>query len=310
MTNSAAVLQTHLNLPGRVQGKVRDIYRTQLDSGEPSLLIVATDRISAFDVVLGSGLPGKGKVLTQISKFWFNHFEDLVENHLISTDPNDVPGISENERSILKDRITLCKQAEVVPIECIARGYLTGSGYKDYLRTGKVCGIELPEGLQNSDRLPEPLFTPSTKAELGDYDENISFEQGVEIVGEETMNWLRDTTLELYTHARDYALARGIIIADTKFEFGRVPDRESPILIDEIFTPDSSRFWPADEWEPGREQNSFDKQIVRNYLETIVSSGDWDKTPPGPDLPDQVIDATIKRYMEAYQLLTDTELAI
>lgn len=201
----------------------------------------------------------------------------------------------------------LCRKTRVVPIECIARGYITGSGWKDYQRTGAVCGIELPEGLRNSDRLEEPLFTPSTKADTG-HDENISFEEGVGIVGRELMDWLGDTTLRLYAKARDYALERGIILADTKFEFGQLPGREEPILIDEIFTPDSSRFWPADEWEPGREQPSFDKQIVRNYLETVVAAGEWDKTPPGPALPDEVVEKSIGRYLEAYQRLTGSTL--
>ncbi len=203
----------------------------------------------------------------------------------------------------------LCKKTEVVPIEGIARGYNTGSGWKDYQASGSVCGIELPEGLRNSDRLAEPLFTPSTKAETG-HDENISFEQGAEIVGGELMAWLGKTTLELYSRARDYALERGIILADTKFEFGKLAGREEPLLIDEIFTPDSSRFWPADDWEPGREQASFDKQIVRNYLETVVSAGEWDKNPPGPLLPDEVVERSIARYLEAYERLTGDALQL
>ena len=203
----------------------------------------------------------------------------------------------------------LCRKTEVVPIECIARGYITGSGWKDYQRTGAVCGIPLPKGLRNSDRLEKPLFTPSTKAETG-HDENISFDEGAEIVGAELMGWLRDTTLSLYTRARDYALERGIILADTKFEFGRLPGRDAPLLIDEIFTPDSSRFWPADQWQPGGEQPSFDKQIVRNYLETQVADGKWDKTPPGPKLPDEVIEKTMGRYLEAYERLTGSALTL
>ena len=267
------VTETNLDLPNKRVGKVRDIYETTLPDGEVALLIVATDRISAFDVVLNSGLPGKGIVLTQISKFWFDYFSDEVEHHLISTDANEVPGLSEQEREHLQGRVTLCRKTSVLPVECIARGYITGSGWKDYQRTGKVCGISMPEGLKNSDRLQEPLFTPSTKAEVGDHDENISFEQGVEIVGFEQMSWLRDTTLSLYNRASAHARERGIILADTKLEFGVTNTSSQPILIDEIFTPDSSRFWPADDWEPGREQASFDKQIVRNYLETLVSDG-------------------------------------
>ena len=301
------LLETNLDLPNKRSGKVRDLYDVSLGDGEDALLIVATDRISAFDVVMSNGLPGKGVVLTQISKFWFDLFADQVPHHLLSTDVADVPGLDTADRKRLEGRIMLCKRTEVVPIECIARGYITGSGWKDYQASGAVCGIPLPEGLQNSDRLAEPLFTPSTKAETG-HDENISFEQGVEVVGRELMEWLGRTTLELYTRARDYALERGIILADTKFEFGIVEGADQPLLIDEIFTPDSSRFWPADEWQPGGEQPSFDKQIVRNYLETVVAAGEWDKTPPGPLLPDEVIEKSIARYKEAYRLLAGSEL--
>ena len=302
-----ALLETDLNLPNKRQGKVRDLYDVHLGDGADALLIVATDRISAFDVVMANGLPGKGVVLTQISKFWSDHFADEVEHHLISTDPADVPGLSPSERQALAGRIMLCRKTEVVPIECIARGYITGSGWKDYQAGGAVCGIPLPPGLRNSDRLEEPLFTPSTKADTG-HDENISFAAGAEIVGEELMAWLSETTLNLYAKARAYALERGIILADTKFEFGRPPGAQTPILIDEIFTPDSSRFWPADQWRPGREQPSFDKQIVRNYLETVVDAGEWDKTPPGPALPDEVVERSAARYREAYRLLTGEDI--
>jgi phosphoribosylaminoimidazole-succinocarboxamide synthase len=302
-----ALLETNLGLPNRRSGKVRDLYDVTLEGGEPALLIVATDRISAFDVVMSNGLPGKGVVLTQISKFWFDHFSAEVDHHLLSTDVADVPGLSDAERQALGGRIMLCRKTEVVPIECIARGYITGSGWKDYQRTGAVCGIELPQGLRNSDRLAEPLFTPSTKAESG-HDENISFDEGADVVGRELMQWLGETTLSLYSKARDYALQRGIILADTKFEFGRLPDQDTPLLIDEIFTPDSSRFWPAAQWQPGREQPSFDKQIVRNYLETVVAAGEWDKTPPGPMLPDEVVEKSLGRYLEAYELLTGSRL--
>ena len=304
------VTETHLTLPNKRQGKVRDLYDVTLANGDPGLLIVATDRISAFDVVLGNGLPGKGVVLTQISRFWFDYFGEKVIHHLISTDVADVPGLTDEEREQIEGRIMLCRRTSVLPVECIVRGYITGSGYKDYMRSGKVCGIDLPAGLKNSDRLSEPLFTPSTKAEAGLHDENISFEQGVEIVGRETMSWLRDTTLDLYKSASKHAWDCGIILADTKFEFGVLEGESEPLLIDEIFTPDSSRFWPAEEWEPGREQNSFDKQIVRNYLETVVSAGTWDKTPPGPDLPDEVVDAASRRYLEAYELLTGSSLTL
>jgi len=259
--------------------------------------------------VMENGFPGKGVVLTQISRFWFDFFSDRFAHHLISTDVNDVPGLTDEEKGALTGRIMLCRKTQVVPIECIARGYITGSGWKDYQASGEVCGIKLPEGLQNSDKLEAPLFTPSTKAETG-HDENISFEEGANVVGLDLMNWLQDSTLSLYKEARDYALDRGIILADTKFEFGQLPGQDEPLLIDEIFTPDSSRFWPAAEWEPGREQASFDKQIVRNYLETVVASGDWDKTPPGPKLPDEVIEKGIARYLEAYELLTGNNLTL
>ena len=304
----SALLETKLSLPNRRSGKVRDLYDVDLGS-EEALLIVATDRISAFDVVMQNGFPGKGVVLTQISKFWFDYFGDRFAHHLISTDVDDVPGLNAEEKDVLSGRIMLCRKTEVVPIECIARGYITGSGWKDYQASGEVCGITLPTGLRNSDKLDEPLFTPSTKADTG-HDENISFEEGTNLVGLDLMEWLKESTLSLYKEARDYALDRGILLADTKFEFGQLAGVEKPLLIDEIFTPDSSRFWPAADWEPGREQASFDKQIVRNYLETVVASGDWDKTPPGPELPDDVVEKGIARYLEAYELLTGSSLSI
>ena len=303
-----AVLETNLEFPNKRRGKVRDLYELTLENGEEALLIVATDRVSAFDVVMANGLPGKGVLLTQISKFWFEMFSGELDHHLISTDVADVPGLDAAQRTALEGRIMLCRKTTVVPIECIARGYITGSGWKDYQATGSVCGIPLPPGLRNSDRLEEPLFTPSTKADTG-HDENISFEQGVEIVGRERMEWLGEKTLYLYGSARDYALERGIILADTKFEFGTRPDADEPLLIDEIFTPDSSRFWPADRWQPGGEQPSFDKQVVRNYLETVVSAGEWDKTPPGPRLPDEVVERSVARYQEAYERLTGSTLS-
>ena len=307
---SLPVLQTDLPLSNKRTGKVRDLYDIDLPTGEPGLLIIATDRVSAFDVVLGTGLPGKGVVLTQISKFWFDYFESDYNHHLVSTDVNDIGGISDQQRTELRGRVMLCRKTEVVPVECIARGYITGSGWKDYQRTGTVCGIQLPSGLQNGDRLAEPLFTPSTKAEAGLHDENISFEQGAEIVGTQTMKWLNNSTLKLYNRASDYARERGIILADTKFEFGTLPGSETPIVIDEIFTPDSSRFWAVDEWNPGGEQPSFDKQIVRNYLETIVAADKWDKTPPGPQLPDHIVEKTMSRYLDAYQQLTGSTLSL
>jgi phosphoribosylaminoimidazole-succinocarboxamide synthase len=301
------LMSSNLTLPDRRSGKVRDIYSVTLASGEPGVLIVATDRISAFDVVMANGLPGKGIVLTQISRFWFEHFADSVKHHLVSTDIGDVPGLTDEQRRALAGRIMLCRKVDVVPIECIARGYLTGSGWKDYQKTGAVCGIALPKGLRNGDRLPEPIFTPSTKAESG-HDENISFEEGASVVGADLMRWLRDTTLDLYKRASAYAMQRGIILADTKFEFGRIAGESTPLLVDEIFTPDSSRFWPADQWRPGGEQPSFDKQYVRDYLETLVKDGRWDKTPPGPTLPDDVVANSLSRYLEAYRKLTGSTL--
>jgi phosphoribosylaminoimidazole-succinocarboxamide synthase len=301
------LMTTNLSLPDRRTGKVRDIYSVTLASGEPGVLIVATDRISAFDVVMANGLPGKGIVLTQISRFWFEHFSDTVKHHLISTDIGDVPGLTDEQRRALAGRIMLCRKVDVVPVECIARGYITGSGWKDYQKTGSVCGIALPKGLRNGDRLPEPIFTPSTKAESG-HDENISFEQGAALVGADLMRWLGNTTLDLYKRASAYAMERGIILADTKFEFGRIAGESTPLLVDEIFTPDSSRFWPADQWRPGGEQPSFDKQYVRDYLETLVKDGRWDKTPPGPTLPDDVVENSLARYLEAYRKLTGSTL--
>ena len=306
---SGLVMKTNLRLPNKRSGKVRDLYDVDLPNGERALLIVATDRVSAFDIVLANGPAGKGVVLTQISKFWFEHFAGVIDHHLISTAPADVPGLSAAEREQLTGRMMLCRATQVLPVECIARGYLAGSGWKDYQRGGQVCGIDLPSGLSNGDRLAQPLFTPSTKADSG-HDENISFEEGAAIVGEETIAWLKETTLRLYSLARDYAFDRGIVLADTKFEFGTVEDAPTPVLIDEIFTPDSSRFWPADQWQPGSEQPSFDKQYVRNYLETLVAAGQWDKTPPGPALPDDVLENTMSRYLQAYRALTGTELAL
>ena len=303
------ILETNLPLPNRRQGKVRDLYDVEMPDGGQALLIVATDRVSAFDVVLANGPAGKGVVLTQISKFWFDRFGGDFDHHLISTDAADVPGLDAAEREQIAGRLMLCRKARVLPVECIARGHLAGSGWKDYQRSGQVCGIDLPPGLRNGDRLPEPLFTPSTKADTG-HDENISFAQGAAIVGRDTMQWLQDATLRLYGLAREHAFARGIVLADTKFEFGVLRDGATPILVDEIFTPDSSRFWPADQWRPGEEQPSFDKQYVREHLETLVAAGGWDKTPPGPALPEDVLANTMSRYLEAYRRLTGAELAL
>lgn len=299
---SDALMTTDLPLPNKRTGKVRDLYDVTLPNGDSGILIVATDRVSVFDVVLQNGVPNKGVMLTRISKFWFDFFAGKVNHHLVSTDPADIEGLDDSQRQALEGRIMICRKTEVVPIESIVRGYLTGSGWKDYQKTGKVCGISLPEGMVNSDKIEEPIFTPSTKAEEG-HDENVSFEVACEITDTDTMEQIRDLSLGLYAEAREYAGKRGIIIADTKFEFGR-DGQGKLVLIDEIFTPDSSRFWPADEWEPGKEQNSFDKQYVRNYTEELVAQGKWNKEYPGPALPQDVIDNTSARYEEALKRLT------
>jgi phosphoribosylaminoimidazole-succinocarboxamide synthase len=274
------------------QGKVRDVYDT--DAG---YLMVASDRISAFDVVLPTPIPDKGAVLTGLSVFWFDKLSHIVANHVISTNPDDFPPEAKEHADALRGRTMLTKRADVVLIECVARGYITGSGWKEYKSSQSVCGIKLPSGLQESEKLPEPIFTPSTKADVG-HDENIDFAAAVEIAGKDVAEKLRDLTLRLYTEAAAFALERGIIIADTKFEFGFV-DGEL-ILIDEALTPDSSRFWPADEWAPGGAVPSFDKQYVRDWLD---STG-WDHSPPGPELPGDVVDNTRKKYVEAYEKIT------
>jgi phosphoribosylaminoimidazole-succinocarboxamide synthase len=278
------------------RGKVRDIYAT-----DDALVLVATDRISAFDSVLSPGIPGRGKILTSLSTFWFRRFEDTVPNHLLATELGDFPEPF-NQHHELAGRSVYVQRLEPIPVECVARGYLAGSGWKEYQADGTVCGIELPSGLTESAKLPEPIFTPATKATDG-HDENISFERTVDIVGEETAVRLRDLTLELYTAAAGYARERGILIADTKFEFGFDGD-ESIVWMDEALTPDSSRFWPADDYQPGRSQASFDKQYVRDWLE---ASG-WDKEPPAPVLPAEVVEGTLSRYSEAYRLLTGADI--
>jgi len=275
------------------QGKVRDLY----DLGD-KLLLVASDRISAFDFVLPDPIPFKGEVLTKLSMFWFELLADVVPNHLISTDVADLPEQFAPHAPWLAGRFMLVKKATVFPIECIVRGYLAGSGLKEYQKQGTVCGIELPVGLVESSRLNEPIFTPSTKAEIGDHDENISFERMTEVVGEDAAQELRDKTIAVYSTAREHAASRGIIIADTKFEFGMIDGQVT--LIDEVLTPDSSRFWPAATYTPGTSQPSFDKQFVRDWLE---NSG-WDKTLPAPALPADVIEATSKKYIQAYELIT------
>jgi phosphoribosylaminoimidazole-succinocarboxamide synthase len=274
------------------QGKVRDLYET--DAG---ILMVASDRISAYDVVLPTPIPHKGAVLTGLSVFWFDKLKHIVSNHLISTNPDDFPPEAKAHANALRARTMLVRPAEVVPIECVARGYITGSGWKEYKTSGSVCGIGLPGGLKGSDKLPEPIFTPATKAEEG-HDENIDFARAAGIAGRETAEQLRDLTLALYSEAAVFAAERGIIIADTKFEFGFIDGKLT--LVDEALTPDSSRFWPADEWKPGGAVPSFDKQYVRDWLD---ESG-WDHNPPGPDLPDAVVDRTRAKYVEAYEQLT------
>jgi len=294
--STTVLLETSLpGLPVR-RGKVRDIY----DLGD-HLLLVATDRISAFDFVLPTGIPDKGRVLTQISAFWFDLLGE--PSHLVTTDVEQVPLGDGVDREPLRGRATLCRKTEVVPVECVVRGYLAGSGWKEYGESGTVCGIELPEGLTESAKLPEPIFTPATKAEEG-HDENISFEQMVEIIGQETADELRRRSLDIFQRGTEYAEQRGIIIADTKFEFGRVGDEV--ILIDEVLTPDSSRFWPADQYSPGRGQPSFDKQFVRDYL----GSTDWDKNSPPPELPDEIVEQTRAKYLEAYEQLTGMKLGV
>ncbi len=277
------------------RGKVRDIY----DAGE-NLLMVATDRISAFDFILPDEIPFKGEVLNRISAFWFDKFAGIVPNHLVSIDPADFPEEFAEYRDYLAGRAMLVKKAQTIPIECIVRGYLTGSGKKTYDENGTVCGIQLPEGLTEASKLPEPLFTPSTKAEIGDHDENISFERCCEIVGEDIATQIRDLSLKIYKAAAEYAATRGIIIADTKFEFGVIDGKVT--LIDECLTPDSSRFWPAASYEEGKIQPSYDKQFVRNWLKA-----NWDMTGETPRLPAEVIDGTSERYREAFQIITGSQ---
>ena len=298
-----ALISTDLPLPNKRTGKIRDLYDLTLADGSDGVLIVTSDRVSVFDVVLGNGIPSKGVLLTQISKFWFDFLEDDCLHHLVSTDHADIQGLTDRQRSKLAGRIMICRKTEVVPIECVVRGYLTGSGHKDYQRTGEVSGIRLPAGMINSDRIEDPIFTPSTKVDEG-HDENISFDTASELVGPNLMREIRNVSMDIYNKGAEYALQRGIIIADTKFEFGRGADGQV-VLVDEVLTPDSSRFWSADVLQPGREQDSFDKQYVRNYTETLVARGQWNKEYPGPALPDDVIENTIKRYEEVLHRLTD-----
>ena len=288
---TTALLTTSVPNYIKRSGKVRDIY--DLPQG---LLIVATDRISAYDVVMPNGIPDKGRVLTQISLFWFDLLRDITPNHLLSADLSDLPDDFRSEE--IDGRFMLCKRAKVIPIECIVRGYLAGGGWKEYQKSGSVCGIALPDGLKQCSQLGEPIFTPSTKAETG-HDENITFDEGCRIAGAEIMTQLRDRSLAVYNKARDYAAERGIIVADTKFEWG-LDEQGQLILIDEVLTPDSSRFWPADAYKPGRDQPSFDKQFVRDYLDRIH----FDRTPPAPLLPAEIVQKTRAKYIEAYTRLT------
>jgi len=284
-----------LKLLGR--GKVRDIYEV-----DGKLLLVASDRLSAFDVVMPDGIPGKGKVLNQISAFWFQLLSDIVPNHMISIDVDAFPPAARAHAETLRGRSMLCRKAKPFPVECVVRGYLSGSGWAEYQEKGEVCGIPLPGGLRESDRLPEPVFTPATKEEKGRHDENISFERMAQLVGMETAEKVRSIVLGLYNKAAAYALGKGIIIADTKFELGTADGRL--ILIDEALTPDSSRFWPAGEWKPGGPQKSFDKQFVRDYLLTLP----WNKTAPGPRLPADVVEKTALKYREALKILTGKDI--
>lgn len=299
MTSNPPHIILETQLPGvelHARGKVRDVY-----SLGDTLLFIATDRISAFDYVLATGIPDKGRVLTQLSIFWFDFLRELTPTHFLTADVNEYPVELRQYRDQLEGRSMMVKRANMVEIECVARGYISGSGWKEYKQQGTVCGIRLPEGLLESDKLPEPIFTPATKAQTG-HDENISFERTCEIIGEDLAKRLRELTLAIYTRAADYALTKGIIIADTKFEFGFV-DGEL-VLGDEVLTPDSSRFWPAETYKPGGAQFSFDKQYVRDYLESIH----WNKQPPAPALPEEVAHKTGEKYRQAYNILTGREL--
>jgi phosphoribosylaminoimidazole-succinocarboxamide synthase len=295
------LIQTELpGLSLLARGKVRDLYQV----GD-ALLLVATDRISAFDHVLATGIPGKGKILTQLSLFWFNLLRDIVPNHLITADVRKFPSALQPYADELRDRSMLVKRAQMFPVECVVRGYISGSAWKDYQASGSISGIELPKGLKESDKLPAPLFTPASKSLHGEHDENISFDEMIVRIGQAAAERLESLSLLLYTRAADYALERGLILADTKFEFGVTPS-EGIVLADEVLTPDSSRYWPAAEYKPGGPQPSFDKQFVRDYLEKI----NWDKRSPAPALPDDVVFKTQRKYLDAYRMLTGKELEV
>lgn len=296
---SSIVLETNMpSLKMINRGKVRDIY----DLGE-HLLLVTTDRLSAFDVIMKEGIPKKGQVLNQISIFWFNRMADLIPNHIVATEVDDFPVVTHAYRDQLEGRSMLVKKTQPLPVECIVRGYVSGSGWKEYKNTGSICGIKLPEALQESDRLEEPIFTPSTKAEIGAHDENITFEEAVRLCGREVAEQVSSKSIEIYCRARDFAVEKGIIIADTKFEFGTMNDG-TLIWIDEALTPDSSRFWPKIAYSPGGPQPSFDKQFVRDYLETL----DWNKQAPPPPLPPEIVAKTSEKYQEALFQLTGIKL--
>jgi phosphoribosylaminoimidazole-succinocarboxamide synthase len=296
-TENPVLLDTHLEgVPRHARGKVRDVYAV-----DERLLIIATDRISAFDYILQTGIPDKGRVLTQLSIFWFDFLRDVTPTHFLTANVDEYPAPLPTFRNQLEGRSMLVKRANMVEIECVARGYISGSGWKEYREQGTVCGIKLPAGLRESDKLPEPIFTPATKAQTG-HDENVSFEHVVGLIGEDLARRLRDLTLEIYSRAASYAETKGIIIADTKFEFGFVGDQL--VLSDEVLTPDSSRFWPAETYKPGGAQFSFDKQFVRDYLESIR----WNKQPPAPALPEEVAEKTGEKYREAYRTLTGRAL--
>lgn len=318
MTNGAkpiisanrALMQTSIpGLESLGRGKVRDIYEADMPDGTKALLIVATDRISAFDVVMATGIPGKGRLLTGLSLWWFDFLKEVTPNHLITADVRKMKDMgiitqADVDANNLAGRTMLCRKARVMPVECVVRGYLAGSGWKDYQRNGKVCGIELPTGLRQCERLPSPIFTPATKAGTG-HDENITFERMETLLGFDVASWLRNTSIDLYVKAAEHARQLGVIIADTKFEWGAVGCGEGTIiLVDEVLTPDSSRFWPADGYEPGHDQPSFDKQFLRNWLEGLCALGTWDKKPPGPELPQEIVAQTRAKYVEAYQRLT------
>lgn len=303
-------MQTDLPLPNRRSGKVRDLYDIKLPDGSDGLLMVATDRVSAFDVVMPNGVPGKGILLTQIAAFWFDYFARTLglRHHLVSLNADDIVALDVAQRQRLHGRVMLCRKLQMLPVECVARGYIAGSGWQDYQRSGTVCGVNMPPGLQPGDALSEPVFTPATKACDG-HDENITFEQAAERVGSMSlMDQLREGTLSLYQHARERLAGQGLLLADTKFEFGLLPDCDEPVLADEVLTPDSSRIWLRESWQPGNPPAGFDKQPLRDYLQQIADAGQWDKKSPAPVLPDAVVSDVLHRYRRACTLLTGRHL--